>query len=132
MRAGGSGPTAIAQNNIKSTTPPPKTNRLLNARINRVGPKTIRAPSRNVVLPRLNGEGVFEQTGIGRAQLNIACSTLSKFQQMRLSILILCVAISTSFATQSEVAPTATVPAAAAETGKYVVHQLNNAFAKVF
>jgi Do/DeqQ family serine protease len=31
-----------------------------------------------------------------------------------------------------EVAPTSTVPAAAAEQGKDVVHQLNNAFAKVF
>jgi serine protease Do len=51
---------------------------------------------------------------------------------MRLSILILCFAICTSFAAQPEVAPTATVPAAAAEAGKDVVHQLNNAFAKVF
>jgi len=57
---------------------------------------------------------------------------LSKFQLMRLSILILCAAISTSFAAQPEVAPTATIPAAAAEAGKDVVHQLNNAFAKVF
>src|ERR1700724_2526268 len=31
-----------------------------------------------------------------------------------------------------EIPPTATVPAAAAEQGKDVVHQLNNAFAKVF
>jgi Do/DeqQ family serine protease len=51
---------------------------------------------------------------------------------MRLSILITCVAISTSFAAQPEVVPTPTVPAAAAEAGKDVVHQLNNAFAKVF
>jgi Do/DeqQ family serine protease len=51
---------------------------------------------------------------------------------MRLSILILCAAISTSFAAQSEVVPAPTVPAAAAEAGKDVVHQLNNAFAKVF
>jgi len=51
---------------------------------------------------------------------------------MRLSILILCSAISTSVAAQPEVAPTATVPAAAAAAGKDVVHQLNNAFAKVF
>jgi serine protease Do len=51
---------------------------------------------------------------------------------MRLSILTLCVALSTSFAAQPEVAPTSTVPAAAAEPGKDVVHQLNNAFAKVF
>jgi S1-C subfamily serine protease len=53
---------------------------------------------------------------------------------MRLSILITCAAIitSTSFAAQPEVVPTPTVPAAAAEAGKDVVHQLNNAFAKVF
>jgi len=57
---------------------------------------------------------------------------LSKLQLMRLSILILCATISTSFAAQPEVVPTPTVPAAAAEAGKDVVHQLNNAFAKVF
>jgi serine protease Do len=51
---------------------------------------------------------------------------------MRLSIFTLCVALSTSFAAQPEVAPNPTVPAAAAEAGKDVVHQLNNAFAKVF
>src|SRR5437016_13040671 len=51
---------------------------------------------------------------------------------MRLSILTLCVAVSTSFAAQPEVVPMPTVPAAAAEQGKEVVHQLNNAFAKVF
>ena len=51
---------------------------------------------------------------------------------MRLSILIICAAISTSFAAQPEVVPTPTVPTAAAEAGKDVVHQLNNAFAKVF
>ena len=51
---------------------------------------------------------------------------------MRLSILILSAAISTSLAAQPEVVPTATVPALAAEAGKDVVHQLNNAFAKVF
>src|SRR3989454_2981940 len=51
---------------------------------------------------------------------------------MRLSILTLCVALSTSFAAQPEAVPTSSVPAAAAEAGKDVVHQLNNAFAKVF
>jgi Do/DeqQ family serine protease len=51
---------------------------------------------------------------------------------MRLSIFTLCVALSTSFAAQPEAVPTLTVPAAAAEAGKDVVHQLNNAFAKVF
>src|SRR5438046_7773488 len=57
---------------------------------------------------------------------------LSKLQLVRLSILILCAAISMSFAAQPEVGPTPTVPAAAAEAGKDVAHQLNNAFAKVF
>ena len=51
---------------------------------------------------------------------------------MRLSILILCVALSTSFAAIPEAVPTSSVPAGAAEAGKDVVHQLNNAFAKVF
>jgi Do/DeqQ family serine protease len=51
---------------------------------------------------------------------------------MRLSILSLCVALSTSFAAQPEAVPNSSVPAAAAEAGKDVVHQLNNAFAKVF
>src|SRR6059036_1661181 len=51
---------------------------------------------------------------------------------MRLSILTLCVALSTSFAAIPEAGPTSSVPAAAAEAGKDVVHQLNNAFAKVF
>jgi len=46
--------------------------------------------------------------------------------------LTLCVALSTSFAAQPEAVPTSSVPAAAAEAGKDVVHQLNNAFAKVF
>src|SRR5438874_12712034 len=51
---------------------------------------------------------------------------------MRVSIFTLCVALSTSFAAQPEVVPSSSVPAAAAEAGKDVVHQLNNAFAKVF
>ena len=51
---------------------------------------------------------------------------------MRLSILTLCVALSTSFAAIPEAVPTSSVPNAAAEAGKDVVHQLNNAFAKVF
>src|SRR6266699_3732673 len=51
---------------------------------------------------------------------------------MRLAILSLCVALSTSFAAQPEAVPTSSVPAAAAEAGKDVVHQLNDAFAKVF
>src|SRR3989454_11217414 len=51
---------------------------------------------------------------------------------MRLSILTLCVALSTSFAAIPEAVPTSSVPAAAGEAGKDVVHQLNNAFAKVF
>ena len=51
---------------------------------------------------------------------------------MRLSILTLWVALSTSFAAIPEAVPTSSVPVAAAEAGKDVVHQLNNAFAKVF
>src|SRR6266478_1741155 len=51
---------------------------------------------------------------------------------MRLSILALCLAFSTSFAAQPEGVPSSTVSAGAAEAGKDVVHQLNNAFAKVF
>src|SRR5436309_771382 len=132
MRAGGSGPSAVAQNNIKSTTPIRKTNRLLNTRICRVGPDIIRAVSITVIGAGLNCEPTFEQAGIGRIQLNVACSVVSKFQPMRLSILALCVALSTSFAAQPEVVPMPTVPAAVAEAGKDVVHQLNNAFAKVF
>ena len=46
----------------------------------------------------------------------------------------MCVAIISSFAAQPEAAPTSGTPsnALAAEAGKDVVHQLNNAFAKVF
>src|SRR5213596_1683062 len=92
----------------------------------------IRAVSITVIGAGLNCEPTFEQAGIGRIQLNVACSVVSKFQPMRLSILALCVALSTSFAAQPEVVPMPTVPAAVAEAGKDVVHQLNNAFAKVF
>jgi serine protease Do len=51
---------------------------------------------------------------------------------MRLSIFALCLALSNSFAARPEAVPSSTVPAQAAEAGKDVVHQLNNAFAKVF
>src|SRR6266568_1711186 len=132
MRVGGSGPSAVAQNSTKSTTAIRKTNRLLNTRICRVGSDIIRAVSSTVIGAGLNCEPTFEQAGIGRIQLNVASSVLSKFQPMRLSILTLCVALSTSFAAQPEAVPTSSVPAAAAEAGKDVVHQLNNAFAKVF
>ncbi len=67
--------------------------------------------------------------------LNVACSMLSNFEPMRLfSISFLIVALSTVpiLAATPEIPPTPTVPAAAAEQGKDVVHQLNNAFAKVF
>src|SRR5438045_3817957 len=60
---------------------------------------------------------------------------LSNFEPMRLtSISMLLAALSTMsiLAATPEIAPTPTVPAAAAEQGKDVVHQLNNAFAKVF
>src|SRR5213596_3900491 len=97
-----------------------------------VEPDIIRAVSSTVIGAGLNCEPTFEQAGIGRVQLNVACSVLSKFKPMRLAILSLCVAFSTSFAAQPEAVPTSSVPAAAAEAGKDVVHQLNNAFAKVF
>ena len=53
---------------------------------------------------------------------------------MRLSIFALCLALSTSFAAQPETMPSDAGPVnpSAAEAGKDVVHQLNNAFAKVF
>src|SRR5881397_3343795 len=60
---------------------------------------------------------------------------LSKSELMRsFSILISFIVASrlAIFAAIAEIAPTPTVPAAAAEAGKDVVHQLNNAFAKVF
>src|SRR5215467_5512108 len=53
---------------------------------------------------------------------------------MRLSIFALCLTLSTSFAAQPETVPSDGGPVnpSAAEAGKDVVHQLNNAFAKVF
>src|SRR5436853_2677549 len=60
---------------------------------------------------------------------------LSKSEPMRsFPILVSFIAATrlSIFAATPEVAPSATVPAAAAEAGKDVVHQLNNAFAKVF
>src|SRR6266480_801610 len=60
---------------------------------------------------------------------------LSKFEPMRvitiLTSLIAATIMPISAATP-EAAPTPTIPAAAAEQGKDVVHALNNAFAKVF
>src|ERR1700682_479623 len=66
--------------------------------------------------------------------LNTAREVLSKFKPMRLSILALSILFGAMsiFGTTPEVAPTPTVAPAAAEQGKDVVHQLNNAFAKVF
>jgi serine protease Do len=71
----------------------------------------------------------------GLAVLNVACSMLSNFEPMRLfSVSFLIVVLNTVpiLAATPEIPPTPTVPAAAAEQGKDVVHQLNNAFAKVF
>src|SRR6266478_2452123 len=108
------------------------------------GPPIIRFSSRNLPRLRRNGESVFEwvrhrtfslgRTAIGRTGLNVACWPLSKFQRMRLSIFALCLALSTSFAAQQEAVPSDAGPVnpSAAEAGKDVVHQLNNAFAKVF
>jgi len=72
---------------------------------------------------------------IGLKALNVACSMLSNFEPMRFiptTCLIAALGAMSIFAATPEVAPTATVPPAAAEQGKDVVHQLNNAFAKVF
>src|SRR5216110_3732666 len=58
---------------------------------------------------------------------------LSNFEPMRtISILAVILGAMPILAATPEIAPTPTVPAAAAEQGKDVVHQLNNAFAKVF
>src|ERR1700693_1716723 len=60
---------------------------------------------------------------------------LSKSEPMRsFPILVSFIAATrlSLFAATPEVAPSPTVPVAAAEAGKDVVHQLNNAFAKVF
>src|SRR6476620_1475409 len=113
-------------------------------RILMAGPPIIRFSSRNLARLPPNCESVFEsggqmtvllrRTAIGRSGFNVACWLLSKFQPMRLSIFALCLAFSTSFAAQPEVVPNDAGPLnpAAAEAGKDVVHQLNNAFAKVF
>src|SRR6202045_3621228 len=66
-------------------------------------------------------------------RLNIAHWMLSKFQLMRsLPVSILVCVLSTMPISAAPPEATPTVPAAAAEAGKDVVHQLNNAFAKVF
>src|SRR5262245_57585428 len=108
------------------------------------GPPIIRFSSRNLARLRRNCEPVFKGvrrtnvllrgTAIGRSGLNVACWLLSKFQPMRLSIFALCLALCNSFAAQPEVVPSDAPPLnpSAVEAGKDVVHQLNNAFAKVF
>ena len=58
---------------------------------------------------------------------------MSKFPLMRIFLaLLFSTAMTTAFAAAPEGAATATIPPAAAEPGKDVVHALNNAFAKVF
>jgi len=58
---------------------------------------------------------------------------MSKFPLMRTFLALLFTAATTAaFAASPEVAATPTIPPAAAESGKDVVHALNNAFAKVF
>ena len=59
---------------------------------------------------------------------------LSKLEPMRLILLTTLWALAAMpiFGATPEGAPSPTIPAAAAEQGKDVVHQLNNAFAKVF
>src|SRR5438046_1965485 len=66
-----------------------------------------------------------------RLHLNNYQSDMSKFQLMRLLFaLIFCGALTASPLQAQESSPT--VPPAAADSGKDVVHALNNAFAKVF
>src|SRR5262249_17394564 len=72
---------------------------------------------------------------IGLKALNVACSMPSNVEPMGFiptTCLIAGLGAMSICAATPEVAPTATVPPAAAEQGKDVVHQLNNAFAKVF
>src|SRR5438270_8040623 len=60
---------------------------------------------------------------------------LSKFEPMRFFSILIWLFAATIMpigAATPEAVPTPTVPAAAAEQGKDVVHALNNAFAKVF
>jgi len=60
---------------------------------------------------------------------------LSNLEPMRLilnSLTFVGLGMMSIFGATPESAPTSTIPAAAAEQGKDVVHQLNNAFAKVF
>src|SRR5215471_586686 len=60
---------------------------------------------------------------------------LSNFEPMRLikfSVFSACLSAISAFAATPELAPSPTVSSVAAEQGKDVVHQLNNAFAKVF
>src|SRR5438445_876342 len=69
--------------------------------------------------------------------MNAARSMLSKFEPMRLLSILASFAIIGTMSILAAPPPaqpeaTPTVPAAAAEQGKDVVHQLNNAFAKVF
>src|SRR5205807_1373649 len=62
MRAGGSGPMAIAHRTIKirAITPARKTNRLWKMRMLMAGPPIIRFSLRNLARLRRNGEFVFE------------------------------------------------------------------------
>src|SRR2546423_12479592 len=62
---------------------------------------------------------------------------LSKSQAMRFALLAILIAIAQALSaapplSQPETGPTSTVPPAAADAGKDVVHQLNSAFTKVF
>src|SRR5437868_10663669 len=58
---------------------------------------------------------------------------MSKFPLMRILLsLLFSAAMTAAFAASPETAATPTIPPAAAEPGKDVVHALNNAFAKVF
>jgi Do/DeqQ family serine protease len=68
-----------------------------------------------------------------RLQLNSRRCGLSKTELMRgIFLLLIFVASAPLLGAESTLAPSPTIPATAAEAGKDVVHQLNNAFAKAF
>src|SRR5205085_1913106 len=67
--------------------------------------------------------------GLERSMFNAVQTRIMFFRPIIFAIVLNAMSI---LAATPEVAPTGTVSAAAAEPGKDVVHQLNNAFAKVF
>ena len=92
-----------------------------------------------VYRPIRHAQHIAELAGVeecGLRRLNVEGFRVSKPELMRvfMSSFSLLLAIAAIAVAQPEIpaSPTPTVPAAAAQPGKDVVHQLNNAFAKVF